>query len=74
MEDELLTPTAFDVHKYRPCTVPVPRTDYNGRPTIEYLNGEFTGFSAKTGMFHFSLYNGETVKLKRDQVRNVKFD
>ena len=65
--------TVYDVHKNKPCTIPVPRITYEGGETIEYLRGEFTGYSFKLGKYCFSLYNGETVKLNNSQMKTIKF-
>jgi hypothetical protein len=54
------------------CTVPVPRIKYEGGTTTENLRGEYTGYSTITCKHHFSLYNGETVKL--DTLKGVQFD
>jgi hypothetical protein len=54
------------------CAVPVPRIAYEGGFTVEYIRGEYTGFSHITGKHHFSLYNGETVKLT--SLKGVQFD
>jgi len=54
------------------CTVPVPRIKYEGGQTTELLRGEYTGYSNITGKHHFSLYNGETVRL--DSLQGVQFD
>jgi len=66
--------TQYDIHKHQPCTIPVVRATYEGGETIEYMRGEFTGYSFKLGKYCFSLYNGETVKLNYFQMKAVSFN
>ena len=63
--------TNYDEYINKPVLVPVNRLRYEGGFNIEYLLGIFTGFSSLLGKYCFSLYNGETVKLDSQEIKQV---
>lgn len=59
------------VEKNVPVLVPKKVMSYYGGFTYEWQKGEYTGYSLRTGLHYFSLYNGDVVRMTQKELNQV---